>query len=90
MLVPPQRFRFQRPTDSCYPNRQYQLLVYFRAASVFSTVMESSLQLACVFSFHAVTGLFPSSLEKKGVSRHMDKAAQTLPEAPPTGIKGGV
>ena len=27
MMVLPQRFRFQRPTDFCYPNRQYQLLV---------------------------------------------------------------
>ena len=26
-MVLPQRFRFQRPTDFCYPNRQYQLLV---------------------------------------------------------------
>ena len=44
------------------------LLVYFRAASVFSTVMELHFQLMCVCSFHivshifrAVTGLSPSS-----------------------------
>ena len=48
-----------------------RMLVYFRAASVFSTVMELSLQLMCVYSFHiashifrAVTGLSLSSERK--------------------------
>ena len=68
----------------------YFIIRLFPDCQCLSTVKRPSALLACVFSFHAVTGLFPSSLEKKGVSRHMDKAAQTLPEAPPTGIKGGV